>query len=381
MTSLYEAQGLDHESISSHVEMEGDERARIIAGKGDFRSIRHELEMEGLLSDEVARVTKQYHDELSEIGELTERDMEMLTILDLYDPGTAAHCVDTFRIAREKVTKRLSSGIILEELFARELVSTEEFFRACLLHDIGKVEIPRFVIDHPMNDSVMDLYLRDLLFEEHDPQVAERVERAGGTSLPGDPAAISEYLREHHLRAVHFVPARLVLSPDEVAELEARGFNADLSLMDIIKEHELHSRQILAAEGLRVESELAGAHHNYHKKGTHYPIALGALHASIDVAELLHIADIEQALSACRSYKQGFSMSRVLRIIMEEAQMGRIDPEAAYLWVDDELHSLSEREELTSADRDDLRFVHHALACIRHDIEEDLLGDGWREAA
>jgi hypothetical protein len=324
---------------------------------------------------------KRYHDELSEMGELTERDMEMLTILDLYDPGTASHCVETFRIAREKVTKRLSSGIILEELFARELVSPEEFFRACLLHDIGKVEIPRFVIDHPMNDSAMDLYLRDLLFEEQDSHVVTRVERAGGAPLPEESSAISEYLREHHLRAVHFVPSRLVLSSEELIELETRGFSGDLSLMDIIKEHELHSRQILESEGLRVESELAGAHHNYHKEGTHYPIALGALHSSVDVAELLHIADIEQALSACRSYKKGFSMPRVLRIIMEEAQMGRIDPEAAYLWVDDELHSVLDREEFTSSDRDDLRFVRHALACIRHDIEENLLGDGWREAA
>lgn len=381
MMPSHEIQHLEQGAPYSSLETEGDARARIIAGKGDFRSIRHELEMEGLLSDEVARVTKQYHDELSEMGELTERDMEMLTILELYDSGTARHCVETFRIAREKVTKRLSSGVILEELFARELVSPEEFFRACLLHDVGKVEIPRFVIDHPMNDSVMDLYLRDLLFEEHDPHVAERVERAGGAPLPGNPAVISEYLREHHLRAVHFVPARFVLSLEELTELEARGFNGDLPLMDIIKEHELHSRQILAAEGLRVESELAGAHHNYHKEGMHYPIALSALHTSVDVAELLHIADVEQALSARRSYKEGFSMPRVLRIIMEETQMGRIDPEAAYLWVDDELHSLSGHEALTSADREDLRFVRHALACIRHDIEEDLLGDGWREAA
>ncbi len=381
MNSSYEAQHLEHDGVYAHLETEGDERARVIAGKGDFRSIRHELEMEGLLFDEVARVTKQYHDELSEIGELTERDMEMLTILDLYDPGTAAHCVETFRIAREKVTKRLSSGIILEELFARELVSTEEFFRACLLHDIGKVEIPRFVIDHPMNDSVMDLYLRDLIFEEHDAHVVARVEREGGTPLPEDPAAVGEYIREHHLRSVHFVPSRLVLSPEQVEELESRGFSGEMSLMDIIKEHELHSRRILAAEGLRVESELAGAHHNYHKEGAHYPIALGTLHASVDVAELLHIADVEQALSAHRSYKKGFSMPRVLRIIMEETQMGRIDPEAAYLWVDDELHSLSGREELAPSDREDLRFVRHALACIRHDIEEHLLGDDWREAA
>ena len=102
--------------------------------------------------------------------------------------------------------------------------------------------------------------------------------------------------------------------------------------------------------------------------GPRYPLAEGSLHISVDIEELLHIADVEQALSEVRGYKKGFSTPRVLRIIMEEVISGRIPKEAAYLWVDDEIHEFKLKmydSELSESDARDLRFVQDKLEEIR----------------
>ena len=353
---------------------EDEVRARDIAGKGNYERVQRELEMEGLLRGQTARVMEEYRSVFSMMEEVNALDLEMFTILELYDKGTAQHCAETYRIAREKIEKRLASGVVLGKLFAQEFVSLDEFFRACLLHDIGKVEIPRFVIQHPMNDTQMDMYLRDLVVEEQDPDVLDHLEKAGG--IRPNIATVEElesYLQEHKLRSVHFVPAYLVLSALELEELEERGFDPGVSLMDIIRSHEERSHDILANAGLPVEGELAGLHHNYSGSGSRYPISLSALHMSVDIAELLHIADVQQALTAARSYKKGFSRPHVLRIIMEEAERGRISEEAAYLWVDDDVHDLRYHTEsvVSTEDAKDLQTIRTRLERIRNTLEED----------
>ena len=50
------------------------------------------------------------------------------------------------------------------------------------------------------------------------------------------------------------------------------------------------------------------------------------------------LTDVEQALTSTRGYKTSFSKPRVLRIIMDEGSVWANPPEAAYLWVDDEIH-------------------------------------------
>lgn len=373
------------ESIWTNEDAPDEElRAREIAGKGSYERIQRELENSGLLGAQVARVAEKYRDIFSSMQEVNRSDLEMFTVLELYDEGTANHCIETFRIAREKVEKRLVSGEVLGKLFEAEYVSLDEFFRACLLHDIGKVEVPRFVIQHPMNDHEMDMYLRDLVVE-HDPETVKRLEADGGV-IPAV-ATVEEleaYLHENHLRSVHFVPARLVLSEEQVEELEARGFDPDSSLMDIIKTHESRSHDILASAGMMVESELAGLHHNYQGAGSRYPIALSALHISVDIAELLHIADVQQALSATRSYKKGLSRPRVLRIIMEEVARGRISEEAAYLWVEDDLMTNGAHADgvASISDAEDIRVVRTQLEHIRSRLEDSgELGHGRNRMA
>lgn len=349
--------------------MENEARARVIAGKGNYEKIERELVNSGLLEREKYRVRKEYDRIFSDFTEVNDHDLDMFTILDLYHRGTAAHCAETYLRAKTKIEKRLASGFVLSKLFDREFVSTDEFLRACLLHDIGKVEVPRFVIGHTMNDDAMNIFLRGLVLDLRDPDIIARIqETTGKQASMVSVKELDAYLKEHNLRSVHFVPARMVLTPSEVEELRERGIDPEMSLMDIIRSHEDFSRAILGRVGLPVESELAGLHHNYRGLGPRYPLAHGSLHISVDIEELLHIADVEQALSEVRGYKKGFSTPRVLRIIMEEVLSGRIPKEAAYLWVDDEIHEfkLGVREhELSVSDMHDLKFVQDELEKIR----------------
>lgn len=369
----------------TETETERESWAREIAGKGNYEKIARELINSGLIEREKYRVREKYHRVFDALPEVNDRDLEMFTILDLYHRGTAEHCAETYLLAKTKIEKRLASGVVLRNLFEREFVSTEEFFRASLLHDIGKVEIPRFIIGHTMNDDAMNIFLRGLVVDEHDPEVIARLKEAthARTSM-ATAEELDAYLKENHLRSVHFVPARMVLSPSELEELEERELDAEMSLMDIIRGHEEFSKSILESVGLPVESGLAGLHHNYQGSGSRYPLAFGSLHMNVDVEEFLHLADVEQALTATRGYKRGFSKPRVLRIIMEEVECGRIPGEAAYLWVDDEIHEFKLRtpeNEISLDDDSDLHFVQEQLQKIRISLNDDSIHDGhWRKS-
>ena len=92
-----------------------------------------------------------------------------------------------------------------------------------MLHDIGKIEIPRFIIGHSMNDDAMNIFLRGLVVDEHDPEVIARLNAAthARTSM-ANCRGIGCVSKENHLRSVHFVPARMVLSSLELEELDER---------------------------------------------------------------------------------------------------------------------------------------------------------------
>ena len=352
---------------------ENTEKAREIASRGDYPTIKAELIEKNLLAEEVIRVKSKYQEDLAAIDFLTEQDLEMFTIIDLYDEDLAVHSLETYRIAKGKVEKKLAFGVILVDLFAKEGVLPDQFFRACMLHDIGKVEIPNFILNNTINYQEMDAHLNRLVLVEKNQDIIDRLEaRTGEKAELNTEEQLKQFLKKYRLRPIHFVPTKLIFTEAEQEVLVERGFDLDSSLLDIIKTHEGYSEAILAGENLPVESALAGSHHNYHGNGSPYPITIDSLHLSVDMAELIRIADMTEALTASRSYKKAkFPLPKVLKLILDEARVGRVNTEITYLWIEDEIKKLESNPEdnlTTMEDLEDIAFLKEELAIIRSNI-------------
>ena len=352
----------NHELVQSHDEIRSA-RAIEIAGEGNYAKIIDSLRQEGLLDKESERVRHVYA--LDKIPFLTKKDGEMFTVLELYDVETARHCLDTYRIAQDKMSVEILPGVILEHLLQEdEGISLEQFYRACLFHDIGKVEVIRQVIQHEMGDGAM---LGCLHRVYHDLYVKKRIPGSLGLTENPTNAALAEALEVHRIRPIYLVPAREVLSEKDLTELKRFGLSGDETLMEIIMKHEQVSGDILKAAGFPVEAYLAAHHHNYNREPLQYPIAVGTLHISIDFADILHMADVTEAVSSLgRKYRNTFSIPQTMRVIVEHVEDGKISPFAAYLWLTDELRKYEDNlivsgNALNDRDVKNLAFVRSFL--------------------
>jgi hypothetical protein len=70
---------------SSNLESTDTIKAREIAKDGNYQKIESELINENLLVSEIERVRDKYQEVLSTVDFLTEQDLKILTILELYD--------------------------------------------------------------------------------------------------------------------------------------------------------------------------------------------------------------------------------------------------------------------------------------------------------
>jgi hypothetical protein len=359
------------------------ERAAEIAGEGNYAAILQTLRTEGLFQDEKMRVEEEYA--LDDISFLTEGDREMFTVLDLYDPGTARHCLETYQIAKEKMEKEMLPGVSFARILAeQEGVTLEQFYRACLFHDIGKVEVPRSVIlDHTDEGHMLEHLHHVYHMLYHDGKIPEWLHLGeDATEQEIDQA----FRRQHVLRCIQLVPAQEVLPPEGLAEVQRFGYTGEETLADIISTHETRSGEILSAAGYAIESNLAALHHNYDKKVPEHPISVSVLQIDINLADMLHIADVSQALrSSERTYKGAFTEPKVMRIIAEQAQE-RNDPSftlAAYLWLTDDMrkYRASPREGAQNSAQYALDERHSAAVKAFLEQAERDVGPKLREAA
>lgn len=318
-----------------------------------YQSLRSSLEQSGELPSIESYVKELYEQELSEAKFLTSADWKMLSILWLYDPETAAHSVQTYRIARERIDRPIELKehdivINLAEEFSREGVNEEVFLRACLLHDIGKLSIPIEVLTNHITDSEC----ADILYENYgslEDAVRNALSYAPSQELPESAEALLQALHSVHIRPKALVPMRLLLSPgqeESVARGLARhGLTLDDSLLTIMQIHDGYSRSILLEQGLQVESALAGAHHRHREEysPTPYKITIGTLQVSVDLADIIHLVDVTQAMESRRYYKYPGSNIKVLAVLVEHAMDDLVDPLLTYLWVADEMGKMSQR--------------------------------------
>ena len=325
----------------------------IVDREADPRELRYfrivkELKEHDLFAVEVARVKRLFSKELAESGLTPDEDVwEMLTVMELFDPETANHCINTYYIARSKIENQLSTGIILANYFKKEGVDANTFFVSCLLHDIGKIEVPHSVVVNKVNDSDCS----NLLFEHIDDILLPALK----THLKNDAYTLPEgintgetllsYLHETlHVRPQMLTPIRLLLGHmdnRELDEVEKQLAHCNCSLNDslitIMRKHDAYSQEILARSGRRIEAILAGSHHVTRTKGA-YVITVGTLQVTVDLAHIIHLADVENAILGVRHYKSGQTPLEALKILAIHAKQGLIDSYISYLWIADELY-------------------------------------------
>jgi hypothetical protein len=280
------------------------EYARDIICEYDFAEASQRLSEEGLLDDEVSKTKEMYKEQLKDADFLTERDWELLSIINLYSEELATHSVETYQLVRSKIEHILLGSETIAQTIVNENVSLGEFFRACLLHDIGKTAIPLSILNYALAPSDWQSLANALFKEPPDEKVLEHLGYQKGTVLNHE--KMIALLTDDTVSPFSTLPVREHLTEDEVRELEQRGFSADQTGREIIEFHEPSSQIILDNENLHTEARIASQHHNYRHEKYQYPISSQIIGLNADLADLLHLGDEEHALRSERTYKPAF---------------------------------------------------------------------------
>ncbi|EKE18528.1 MAG: hypothetical protein ACD_9C00307G0005 [uncultured bacterium] len=301
----------------------------------------HDLEFE----KEINKTKEEYGEQLSSATFLNNKDWKILTGIKLFNKETLEHSIGTYLVAKEKIEKRLKElGIEIQQ----EGATLEQFYRACLFHDVGKMAIPEFILRNETTDHEWAIGLAMLNENEKDEIFIRIFDERGLTitdDIRHDPDALADFFEENRIRAVDFVPIKSILNKQQLEQFEEMGLDPNKPLKKIMELHEKGSEEILKNLGFVIESMLAGNHHNYNhkdKKLGEKPVSLSILHISIEISStILHLADVQHALNGGRSYHHKQPMLRILAFLIDDAKRGKILPDITALWIKDELSKMN----------------------------------------
>lgn len=330
-------------------------RSREIAAKGDCREIIEKLRAEDLLIPNVARIRARWGDVLP-LHFLEEKDWELFAALELFHSETFEHSLRTYCTAKEKVEKRLPRDIVLKDLFNREGVSLDQFYRTCLFHDIGKTALPQTVIQNTVSKDKAIEILTDLINKDSGGALAKKIGIEHISNSRHSREVVAQAAERAHIHPPKIIPIKFLLSPDACADAQEKGFQKEMPLGELLEAHEEQSGVILENLGFGVESEIVRQHHNYRHEPLSHPVAIDSLKISIDMADILHLADITDALRYKRSYKEGFSLLETLSILSSHAQQGLVGMEITHLWIADELKKMGDTSLDALSDEDRRHF-------------------------
>ena len=356
------------DKILRKIEKSNEELAREIALSGNFDKIEKDLQEKKLLDSQIERVKKKFENQIDkkDFPTKSEELWRMLTIIELFDTGTAKHCVETYIIFKEKINKKLTQGIILRSVIKEEVYKEKEqisqsnknfnldvllmerVYLACILHDIGKVEIPKFILNNQTKKEEWDEILEKMIDGKSLPQWS--LEKLGfGKNENPIKEKIFERMKEKNIFAKQLIPVKKVLSQEDCEKLRTLGFDPDShSLMSIIGTHEEKSKNILLSRKFPIASEIAGQHHTLKKDGS-FPVSVGVLQmsniTSKIVTDFLHLSDVENAMSGDKRPYQKEGEITPIRIVYQqykEFMAGEINTITIYLWIKDVFQEASE---------------------------------------
>lgn len=259
----------------------------------------------------------------------TDREKFYLSLLFAYDRGTANHCMDVMALGFRAMNTLPH--------FKKTMIPGEQraaFLKACVFHDCGKMCIPNVVLNSPLKGPEMGEIYSKAHNGEQMPAGDPRAQVATHDVAKGQEDILADYeipaqesfadtlARHEHLSGVMFLRAN---------ENTLRG---GLKVVP-------HYEETAAALGRVVNMILS--HHNYSstqraRQGDELTKHFPPRPEDEKFCELLKIVDICRALrphAGPRVYQDGvMPWNNVKRILLQEADRGKIDPELTRELVD-----------------------------------------------
>ncbi len=306
----------------------------------------------------------------------------MATAIDEKSAYTAGHVRRVTRLAlllAEAVNGTTSPEFAEHRFTASEM---EELRIAGLLHDIGKIVVPEYVVDkatklQTIRDRIEEIRVRFELIGTlmENGALRRKFQLAASGALASEVAAVDGELsmQREQLAAdlafieginrggEHMAPEKLerlaaianrtywdargrehsYLTQEEVRNLSISRGTLLPEELAVIRSHAAVSyrllQQIPFPRQLSRVPTIAGEHHET-LNGTGYPDGKTAETLSLQ-SRILAIADIFDALSAAdRPYKKAFSLEVCHRILREEAERGKLDAALVELFIASDCH-------------------------------------------
>jgi hypothetical protein len=239
------------------------------------------------------------------------------------------HPIGTY--LRKKITEEIPEGNALEIVY-----------RSLLLHDMGKIAVPVFILDDTHTDSNWVS-----LGEEHCSQHSE-----GKQGICYKTKLKEAKEKNPSARYKDVVPIKYGFErePEKIEIINKFGKNlpkgyeeyaytSDAPLGRILEIHPAVSAAILESAGKHIEAQIVREHHasEASPEQKKYPTASGALLFSKSMAGVIHAADFMDALLSPRSYKGALGLFLTLSELSGEAKKGTLPQELADLWIDAEI--------------------------------------------
>lgn len=284
--------------------------------------------------------------ELSPTGAeiLNEEEIKYLAMLKQKDEITFTHSLEVLNAGKEKLR-------IFGHDLEKEGVSDKNFLKACILHDIGKINLPDCILKAAISHSNFEnIFFK---FKKQNPDFIDN--RLREMKLLKETQGINDFSNDEikkmvldyrDLVSLEFLFAQ---EPEKLQEINDYGINPlTNSLFDVIRGHEEQSRKIIqnmeTVADKKIVAEIAGSHHGY--KITHdgpFPVSKQVLRLTVLANELLHLADVYAALRQKRLYKERLSEMESLFILAEETQKGLFNKQIAKRWIKDSIENLEKK--------------------------------------
>lgn len=321
---------------------------------GNYTAIVEAFKAKEILPKNIDWVQNDLREKIPEASFLGESDYEMLFTLRLFHPETYEHSVRTYATGREKIMSEHPIGEYLRRKITEEIPegnALEIVYRSLLLHDMGKIAVPVFILDDTHTDSDW-VSLGEEQCSQHTNNNGICYETKLAEAKDVNPSA----------RYKDVVPIKygFKFEPEKIQIINQFGgnlpkgyeqyrYDADSPLGKIIEIHPAVSAAILESAGRHIEAQIVREHHASESSPDQkeYPVASGALLFSKSLASVIHAADFMDALLSPRSYKGALGLFLTLSELSKEAKKGTIPQELANLWIDADIDQF--RNEMDTA--------------------------------